>query len=77
MIAGIRPVTLGPNEPVTAMDRMAAFPKPHAWSTYLRRALLALPPADAALLALELQPLMRPRVEAAPTYPTRSQAAIR
>lgn len=33
------------------VEKLAAFPKPEAWSIYLRRALLRLPSADARLLA--------------------------
>jgi hypothetical protein len=36
---------------------LAAFPNPQAWSIYLRRPLLELPPADVALLGTKLEPL--------------------
>jgi hypothetical protein len=57
------------------VGHMAAFPKPEAWSVYLRRALLSLPAADAALLEGALRPLLRPRREALPSYPSASRAA--
>lgn len=49
--------------------RLAAFPKPQAWSVYLRRALVPLPQADADLIDGELQPLLVPRQSAVTTYP--------
>lgn len=51
------------------VGRLAAFPKPEAWSIYLRRALLTLPPADAQLLETKLRPLLIPRSQALPGYP--------
>ncbi len=56
------------------VERMEAFPKPHAWSIYLRRVLYPLPAADAKLLEEELHPLLMPLIEAGPTYPSPSQA---
>lgn len=52
------------------VERLAAFPKPQAWSIYLRRALLALPPADAKLLDEALRPLLVTRQQALPQYPS-------
>jgi hypothetical protein len=52
------------------VNRLEAFPKPHAWSIYLRRALLCLPDGDRALLELELRPLLVPRKRALATYPS-------
>ena len=46
-----------------------AFPKPDAWSTYLRRALLRLTDADAALLAKKLQPMLSAPKATVGTYP--------
>ncbi|MFG2099874.1 hypothetical protein ACGFJ5_04665 [Micromonospora echinaurantiaca] len=50
------------------VERLAAFPKPAAWSIYLRRALLALAPTDAKLLDEVLRPRLVPREQALPTY---------
>ena len=52
---------------------MAAFPRPQAWSVYLRRALLTLPADDAELLHRESTPLMAAREAALPSYPWASQ----
>ncbi|GAB3150704.1 hypothetical protein GCM10027290_38660 [Micromonospora sonneratiae] len=54
-------------------QRMAAFPRPQAWSVYLRRALLTLPADDAELLHRESTPLMAAREAALPSYPWASQ----
>ncbi|MEU8264275.1 hypothetical protein AB0C02_27070 [Micromonospora sp. NPDC048999] len=51
------------------VEQLSAFPKPQAWSVYLRRALLALPAPDADLLDRLLEPLMVTRAQALPTYP--------
>jgi len=51
------------------VERLAAFPKPAAWSIYLRRALLALPAEDAALLERLLAPLVTTRAAALASYP--------
>lgn len=59
------------------VERMDTFPKPHAWSIYLRRPLRALPAADAKLLDRELRPLLKPLAQALPTYPSPSQAGSR
>lgn len=48
--------------------KLQAFAKPEAWSIYLRRALLLLPPADARLLDRALKPLMTSREAALPSY---------
>lgn len=48
----------------------SAFPKPHAWSIYLRRALLALPAPDVELLDRLLKPLLVTRAEALASYST-------
>lgn len=50
------------------VEKLAAFPKPDAWSIYLRRALLRLPPADARLLDRELRPLATSWAAALATY---------
>lgn len=42
------------------IDQMDAFPKPHAWSIYLRRPLLPLTAHDAALLVDLLTPRLKP-----------------
>jgi hypothetical protein len=57
------------------VPKLAAFPKPHAWSVYLRRALVALPEHDAALLERAVTPLLDPREMALPTYPGVTPAA--
>jgi hypothetical protein len=57
------------------VDRLAVFPKPHAWSAYLRRALLQLPEVDVALLAQELKPHTVEPGHAAATYASRPLAA--
>ncbi|MDG4793698.1 hypothetical protein [Micromonospora sp. WMMD1082] len=54
------------------VEELDAFPKPQAWSIYLRRPLLALSAADTALLSARLNPLLTPLARAAPTYPSRS-----
>jgi hypothetical protein len=51
------------------VPRLAAFPKPQAWSVYLRRALVPLPERDAELLDGYVTPLLVPRESALPTYP--------
>lgn len=53
------------------VERLDAFPKPDAWSTYLRRALLRLTDADAALLAKKLQPMLSESTATVGTYPAR------
>jgi len=40
------------------VDQLGAFPKPEAWSAYMRRPLLRLPSADAAVLRRRLRSLM-------------------
>ncbi|HEX6968478.1 MAG TPA: hypothetical protein VF174_06685 [Micromonosporaceae bacterium] len=50
------------------VEQLSAFPKPHAWSIYLRRPLLALPGADASLLDERLRPILRPRAQALADY---------
>jgi hypothetical protein len=40
------------------VDQLKAFPNPKAWSIYLRRPLLHLPPRDARLLERRLEPLV-------------------
>ncbi|MBM0236532.1 hypothetical protein JNW88_04000 [Micromonospora sp. ATA32] len=52
------------------VEQLSAFPKPEAWSIYLRRALLALPTSDADLLDRLLKPLLTTRSQALPTYPS-------
>ncbi|HEY8532990.1 MAG TPA: hypothetical protein VIL44_03820 [Micromonospora sp.] len=51
------------------VTQLAAFPKPEAWSIYLRRALLALPEEDAALLERLLAPMLEARTSALASYP--------
>lgn len=48
--------------------KLAAFPRPDAWSIYLRRSLLRLPDGDARLLDRELRPVSTSREAALPTY---------
>jgi len=50
------------------VGRLAAFPRPDAWSIYLRRSLLRLPAGDARLLDRHLGPLSTSREAALPTY---------
>lgn len=50
------------------VPELAAFPKPHAWSIYLRRVLLRLPPADARLLDRALRSMLASRDEALASY---------
>jgi len=57
------------------VPRLAAFPKPAAWSVYLRRALPALPEPDAELLEDLLTPLLVRRSAALPSYPGVTRAA--
>lgn len=52
---------------------LAAFPKPEAWSIYLRRALLRLPPTDARLLDRALAPLLTSREAALESYEKAAQ----
>ncbi|MDT0531865.1 hypothetical protein RM555_23000 [Micromonospora sp. DSM 115977] len=52
------------------VDRLDAFPKPHAWSVYLRRALVRLSDSDRAILDQGLNPMLAPRGQALPTYPS-------
>jgi hypothetical protein len=49
--------------------RLDAFPKPGAWSIYLRRALLRLSDADADLLLAKVRPWLTPREDALVSYP--------
>jgi hypothetical protein len=51
------------------VEQLSAFPKPEAWSVYLRRALLALPTLDVELLDRHLGSLVITRPQALPTYP--------
>jgi hypothetical protein len=57
------------------VPRLAAFPKPHAWSIYLRRPLLRLTDDDHALLEGNLRPLLADRSAALPTYPAPATAS--
>ncbi|GAB2940689.1 hypothetical protein GCM10027280_31510 [Micromonospora polyrhachis] len=50
------------------VERLSVFPKPQAWSVYLRRALLSLPAADAVLLDQQVRPLLTARAAALPSY---------
>ncbi|MFI5949762.1 hypothetical protein ACIA8B_19535 [Micromonospora chalcea] len=54
------------------VPQLKAFPKSHAWSIYLRRALLALPDRDAQVIDGMLRPLLRNRDNILKTYPNRS-----
>jgi hypothetical protein len=56
------------------VSRLAVFPKPHAWSVYLRRALVTLPDQDAKLLDQHVTPLLAPRESALPGYPGATRA---
>jgi hypothetical protein len=51
------------------VGQLGAFPKPAAWSVYLRRALLRLSTTDVQLLTRELRPLLRAHKDALATYP--------
>lgn len=51
------------------VERLAAFPKPQAWSIYLRRALLRLPEPDAAILRGGLAPQLTTHAAALGSYP--------
>ncbi|MFG3420592.1 hypothetical protein [Micromonospora sp. NPDC048063] len=57
------------------VEQLSVFPKPDAWSVYLRRALLSLPEADATLLQRALRPLLTSREQALPTYPSTTAVA--
>lgn len=59
------------------VELLAAFPKPHAWSIYLRRSLLELPAQDAALLGARLEEIVVDRQSALPTYPTSFRSSAR
>ncbi|SCE99271.1 hypothetical protein [Micromonospora mirobrigensis] len=52
------------------VEHLSAFPKPESWSIYLRRALLAIPGPDVDLLDRLLDPLLKTRSRALPTYPS-------
>lgn len=51
------------------VERLDAFPKPQAWSIYLRRALLRLSEDDAEVLLEGLGPDLAPRADALGSYP--------
>jgi hypothetical protein len=55
--------------------RLAAFPKPQAWSVYLRRPLVRLTDEDYTLLERELRPLVTTQSQALPTHPSATVAA--
>lgn len=57
---------------VTQLD---AFPKPHSWSIYLRRALLRLSDADSGTLLDRLKPHLVSRPDALMTYHWAASAA--
>lgn len=57
------------------VGQLEAFPRPHAWSVYLRRALLRLSPADSATLERGVRPLLVEPGEAVPTYVAALRAA--
>jgi hypothetical protein len=59
------------------VEQLDAFPKPHAWSLYLRRSLLELSARDAALLRSRVKNLLVDREAALPTYPASFSRAIR
>ncbi|MFI7020220.1 hypothetical protein [Streptomyces sp. NPDC050164] len=50
------------------VPRLSVFPDPATWSVRMRRASLALPPADANLVRAELESLLRPYDESAGAY---------
>ncbi len=52
------------------VEQLEAFPKPKAWSVYLRRALVRLPAADQRVLDRGLRPLLVAPEQAVPTYPS-------
>jgi len=52
------------------VDRLDAFPKPHAWSIYLRRPLLRLSESDYELLTGALRPMLAARESVLPSYPS-------
>lgn len=56
------------------VERLDAFPKPHAWSIYLRRPLVRLSDADCAILDQGLTPMLAPPDQALPTYPPKRYA---
>jgi hypothetical protein len=74
-ITGLVPYP-GGVEVAPLVPRLTAFPKPDAWSIYLRRALLRLPPADITLLAAELRAQLQPRRQALPSYPVPASASL-
>jgi hypothetical protein len=57
------------------VPRLAAFPKPEAWSIYLRRPLLSLPQADADLIEAQLRPKLSRWKSAVATYPATAVTA--
>ena len=50
------------------VHKLAAFPKPEAWSAYMRRTLVSLPGEDATLLRDLLAPMLTTRRQALQTY---------
>ncbi|MEH0985733.1 hypothetical protein [Micromonospora sp. CPCC 205556] len=56
------------------VEQLSAFPKPEAWSIYLRRPLLALSTSDVNLLDHHLNVLLATRPQALPTYPSATAA---
>ncbi|MFI7279905.1 hypothetical protein ACIBOV_06530 [Micromonospora chersina] len=52
------------------VERLDAFPKPHAWNIYLRRALVRLSDADRAILDQGLAPMLGPPDQVLSTYPS-------
>lgn len=59
------------------VPQLAAFPKKHAWSVYLRRPLLRLSEADAELIATRLEPLLLEPEQAVETYVAARSPRIR
>lgn len=57
------------------VERLAVFPIKHAWSGVMRRPLVELPAADAALLERLLRPLARPPHEVLSEYLAAGQRA--
>ncbi|GIE91557.1 hypothetical protein [Actinoplanes regularis] len=51
------------------VERISAFPKPEAWSAYLRRPLVTLSTEDSVLLDEHIRPLLKSYREAIATYP--------
>jgi hypothetical protein len=66
-IQGVIPFP-GGLEILPLLGELATFPKPHAWSAYLRRPLLGIADSDVEQLTHRLEPLLTPRRHAIATY---------